>query len=458
MSKLWGGRFSKKTDPLVEEFTSSIHCDHHLAQYDLMGTACHVLLLELGGYLTKKEAKKLRTAISGLEKTIINETFKPDLTCEDIHTNIQNLLQKKVGSLVLKLQTARSRNEQVAVATKLFCKIELSPYLDKFISDLIAAIDKLSKKNAHILVPGFTHLQHAQPVYLKDHFLAYAAMLKRDKNRLKTICDAIEITLGSGALAGTPIDSAIYAKLTKRLNGQWHVRLPDAEVNVPLNFKVTQNALDAVSDRDFIIEILSALSILAMHLSRIAEDLIIWSTNEFDFVEVDDAFCTGSSLMPQKKNPDVLELIRGFSGEFYGHLMNALTVMKGLPLSYNRDMQHDKTSLFRSYFIISGELEVLAELFKSLKFNESKIRNHLKDESLYATDLVYYLVDKGLAFKEAHTTIGKLVKYSIDNAIEIKNMSEDKIKQFSNKFVKKEIAKLFDPKVSVESKKSIKRT
>jgi len=303
------------------------------------------------------------------------------------------------------------------------------------IETLDMSIARLCGKNKGMIIPGFTHMQHAQPVYLKDYFSAYGRMLKRDFNRLENVAKSIELTMGAGALAGTPVPSKFYAK----------------------DIRPTPNSLDSVSDRDFVIDTLSALAITGMHLSRFAEDLIIWSTKEFDFIEIDEAFCTGSSLMPQKKNPDALELIRGYAGRLYGNLVSVLTVMKGLALTYNRDMQLDKEPLFNSVEIIQEELKIMAGIVKTLKFNKAKIEGHLEDEALYATDLVYYLVDKGVPFKEAHSIIGKLVKCAIDNSIEIKSMTESELKKFSSKFVHKEIIKLFNPKVSVESKKSIKR-
>jgi argininosuccinate lyase len=262
-------------------------------------------------------------------------------------------------------------------------------------------------------------------------------MLYKDGVRLECIVQAIEMTMGSGALAGTPIDAKHY--------------------NIKGCVEPTTNSLYSVSDRDFVIEILNALAITGMHLSRLAEDLIIWSTKEFDFIKIDDAFCTGSSLMPQKKNPDVLELVRGYAGRLLGNAISVMTMMKGLPLTYNRDMQLDKEPLFNSFEIVSSELKVMAGLVKTLKFNKVKIEEHLEDEALYATDLVYYLVKKGVAFKNAHNIIGDLVKYSINNGIEIKSMTNHELSRFSDKFKNKEIVRLFDPKVSVESKRSVKR-
>lgn len=450
--KLWGGRFKKSIDPSVEEFTKSIHFDKKLAEYDVLGSMLHVAILEKCGYLTKDEAVRLKKGLSLIYAKIKNGKFNPGIKDEDIHSYIQNELQKNIGDAALKLHTARSRNDQVVFATKLYCKenIEL---IRKCSLLLLNALIELNDNNPGLIIPGFTHLQHAQPVYLKDYLWAYIMMLGRDRNRLSCISKNIKISMGAGALAGTPIKAVSYNIKTEELFNEFK----SIGISNYIDLTVTVNSLDVVSDRDFVIEIISALSILAMHLSRLAEDLIIWATKEFDFIEIDDAYCTGSSLMPQKKNPDVLELIRGYSGRLYGNLVSVLTMMKGLPLTYNRDMQLDKEPLFDSFEIVSKELKVLAGLIKTLKFNKEKIAQHLKDESLYATDLVYYLVDKKIPFKEAHTIIGKLVKYSVDNEIEIKNMPEDRLKDFSDKFVKKEIVKLFDPHVSVKSKKSIKR-
>ncbi len=448
MSKLWGGRFSKETNKLVEEFTKSIHYDYKLAYCDVVGSIAHVATLNKSGYLSDAETDKLVSALVEINKSIQNKDYLPDLNSEDIHTDIQKKLELKVGDLVLKLHTARSRNDQVVFATKLYCKFEIAAIIEKIFS-LVQSIDALCQKNNELIIPGFTHLQHAQPVYLKDYFFAYIEMLSRDAKRLQYISKNMKITMGAGALAGTPIDAKTYS-----INVQKHFD----EMGVREIFTVTENSLDAVSDRDFIIEIISALSIIAMHLSRLSEDLIIWTTKEFDFIEIDDAFCTGSSLMPQKKNPDVLELIRGYAGRLNGNLISVLTMMKGLPLTYNRDMQLDKEPLFNSFEIVSSELEVLVGLIETLKFNKDKIEDHLKDESLYATDLVYYLVDKGVPFKDAHTIIGELVRYSVENNAPIKQIPENVLKRdFSDKIVKKELVALFDPKVSVDSKKSVKR-
>jgi len=436
--KLWGGRFSKKTNPLVEEFTRSIQYDYKLAEHDLIGSLVHVQTLKKAHCLTAVEAAKLTNGLEFLHNEVKNGKFVMNMDSEDIHTDIQNKLQKKIGDLALKLHTARSRNDQVVFAMKMYCKKELEE-LKELLLVLVENIGGLAGKNKAVIIPGFTHMQHAQPVYLKDYLGAYCEMLGRDAARLSRISGSITITMGAGALAGTPIDAAAYKSKA-------------------FNVQPTSNSLDAVSDRDFVIEILSALSIIGMHLSRLSEDLIIWSTKEFDFIEIDESFCTGSSLMPQKKNPDVLELIRGYAGRLYGNLINVLTTMKGIPLTYNRDMQLDKEPLFNSIEIVASELKVLTGLIKTLKFNKEKIKEHLRDESLYATDLVYYLIDLGISFTEAHTLIGKLIKYSIDNAMPIKEIPEDLLKKkLSDKISRKEIIKRFDPEFSVKSKKSVKR-
>ena len=450
MGKLWGGRFSKETNKLVEEFTKSIHYDYKIAEYDVLGSMAHVAILTTSKYLTISEGTQLTKALSELLDSIKKGEYEFDPSSEDIHSDIQKKLEVKVKDLVLKLHTARSRNDQVVFATKLYSKIEISNVQIKIIRLEKALID-LCEQNAGLIIPGFTHLQHAQPVYLTDYLSAYRKMLSRDDDRLESVKKNIKITMGAGALAGTPIDAETYSLKAEEFIAQ-------TGIDEAFQIHSTENSLDSVSDRDFVIEIISALSIIAMHLSRLSEDLIIWATKEFDFVEIDDAFCTGSSLMPQKKNPDVLELIRGYTGRLYGNLVSVLTMMKGLPLTYNRDMQLDKESLFNSFEIVSKELEVLAGLIKTLKFNKEKIEEHLKDESLYATDLVYYLVDKGVPFKEAHTIVGELVRYSIENNTDIKHIPENILKRdFSDKIIKSELVLLFDPEVSVASKKSIKR-
>lgn len=448
--KLWGGRFGKKTDPLVEDFTRSIQYDYKLAEYDLLGSIAHVNVLRKCGYLKPTEAARLTSALKAIKKSVSRGAFKPDLSVEDIHTQIQNVLEKTAGDVALKLHTARSRNDQVVFATKLYCKFEIA-MLQARLMDLALELLVKAGKNKDVIIPGFTHMQHAQPVYLSEYLKAYSAMLARDSARLNNIFTALKLTLGAGALAGTPVDASKYKIKASEY-------LKDYGADSAFDIDAAVNSLDSVSDRDFVIDIISALSILGTHLSRLSEDLILWSTKEFGFVDLDDAYCTGSSLMPQKKNADVLELVRGYSGRLYGNLVSVLTMMKALPLSYNRDMQLDKEPLFGSFEIISGELRVLKGLVKTLVFNKSRIAEHLKDESLYATDLVYYLVDLGVPFKKAHALVGGLVKESAGTGIQIKAMPESALKEkLCDKVSKKEIVKLFDPEYSVKSKKSIKR-
>jgi argininosuccinate lyase len=468
--KMWGGRFKKPIDPLFESFSKSIQYDYKLAQYDLVGSMAHVSILIKAGYLNSSEGAKLTNCLKAIYKKVKAGDFKPDFNEEDIHTQIQNMLLKSAGDVALKLHTCRSRNDQVVFATKLYCKDSLAN-VQKEIADFIKALSETADKNSGLIIPGFTHLQHAQPVLLKDYLGAYIQMLKRDSARLLSVSKNMKLTMGAGALAGTPIDAAKYkinipghgkvysgptAKISDKSSPEAIFLAIIKDMNAG-NIEPAANSLDTVSDRDFVIEIISALSILAMHMSRMAEDLILWSTKEFGFVELDDAYCTGSSLMPQKKNPDSLELIRGNAGRIYGNLLSVLIMMKGLPLTYNRDMQLDKEPLFNSFEVVLAELKILAGLIKTIKFHKEKIEKHLQDESLYATDLVYYLVDKGIAFKEAHEIAGKLVRYSQEQGISIKSMTDENLKEFSPKFVKKEISPLFDPVVSVRAKKSVLR-
>ncbi|MFA5142684.1 MAG: argininosuccinate lyase [Candidatus Omnitrophota bacterium] len=448
--KLWGGRFTKKADPLAEKFTRSIQYDYKLAEYDIVGSLVHIDILKKAGYLTIPERARLEKGLKAIYASVKNGTFSPDCACEDIHTDIQNKLQARVGDLVLKLHTARSRNEQVSFATKVYCKVEISRILE-LAAEVDIALCETAARNRGMVMPGFTHMQHAQPVCLSDYLSAYSEMLKRDYDRLWVASANIDLTMGAGALAGTPINYKDYhVQISKYLGGAKGMR------NM-FKLKPTVNSLDSVSDRDFVIELLGVLAIIGMHLSRLAEDFIIWSSKEFGFIDIDDSFCTGSSLMPQKKNPDVLELIRGYTGRLYGNLMSVLTTMKGLPLTYNRDMQLDKEPLFNSIEIITDELKLAGGIIKTVKFNKVRVEEYLEDEALYATDLVYYLVSKGVPFKSAHTIVGKLIKYSLDNSIEIKSMTERELGRFSDKFKKTDVIKLLNPKVSIGSKRSVKR-
>ncbi len=444
MTKLWGGRFSKKINPLVDDFTKSIHIDQKLAYCDVWGSLFHIDVLKEAKLLTKEEYQKLHDGLHKILDSIQNGSFKPDLSSEDIHTNIQNVLEKKVGEVALKLHTCRSRNDQIVFDMKLYCRLELNRVLE-ILDGCKKSLYALADKNKSLYMPGYTHLQHAIPIHIGDYLMAYVEMLNQDERRLTHIQDNINLTMGSGALAGTFIEAEHYNQAMK-----------SAAVELGI-VKPSTNSIYTVSDRDFILEILSALAIVGMHLSRLAEDFILWSTKEFDFIDIDDAFCTGSSLMPQKKNPDVLELIRGYSGRLYGNLVNMLVLMKGLPLSYNRDMQHDKEPLFDSLSVVENELKVLTELLKNVSFKKETLAKQLADECLYATDMADHLVQNGVAFKQAHHIIGRLIHYKLQTKNEIVSMSKEELVQFHPALTPSIVQKIIDPAFSVGSKKSIRR-
>jgi len=445
VKKLWGGRFSKKTDSLVEEFTSSINIDKELAFYDVVGSILHVTVLKEARLISLSEYQKISKGLFEILNEISSGKFIADKSSEDIHSDIQAKLERRIGPVAFKLHTARSRNEQIVFDVKFYCKEQALKTANSLI-DLINSIKRLLTENKNIIIPGYTHLQHAQPVSLENYFGAYCQMLSRDFERMIDLSKKIKLFLGSGALAGTPIEASAYEKAIRQVHSR--LRLTD-------KILVKGNSLDNVSDRDFVIEGLSYLAIIGMHLSRLAEDLIIWSTTEFGFIELDDAFCTGSSLMPQKKNPDVLELIRANTAKLYGNLVSVLTMMKGLPLAYNRDMQLDKEPLFNSFNTVKGELKILTKLIPTIKFNKDKISRQLQDESLYATDIAHYLVERGVSFRDAHRIIGNLVKFSLDKKIKIKEMDNEQLQKFSRFLTVDIIKKLIDPRYSVALKKSI---
>lgn len=436
MKKMWGGRFNKKTDPLVESFTSSIGYDYKLARYDVLASIAHAKMLGKTKIIPLKDSGKIVRGLESILTQITKGSFTFSKKAEDIHTNIQNALEKKIGRIAEKLHTARSRNDQVVTDLRMYAKEEIKA-LQLKIKDLQLALIGFAKKNIETIIPGLTHLQHAQPVTVAHQLSSYLEMLERDKKRLNDAYQRCNILpLGSAALAGTslPIDRKLVAKL--------------------LGFsKVSNNSIDAVSDRDFVVEILAGLSILSMHLSRMAEDFILWMSSEFAFLKLDDAYSTGSSLMPQKKNPDVLELTRANTGAIYGNLISILTIMKGLPLSYNRDMQLDKAPLFNSIESLSANLEVLSELIKSAKIDQNQALILSCDELLCATDLVEYLVKKGVAFKQAHNMVGKAVAFALRRKVFLSEIPLQQWQRFSGHF-KNDLFKLLSSKVSVNAKKS----
>ncbi len=433
--KLWGGRFKKEIDRDFFEFQKSIHYDYNLAKYDLYHSWIHVTALKNSGILTNDEAKKLHAALEGVLKEIKENKFKPNLNSEDIHTEIQNKIEKKTGSLAGKLHTLRSRNDQIAFDEKFYCKQEAEK-INQYLSEVQASLKSLSIQHKGLNIPGYTHTQRAQAVKFSDYLGAHIVMFKNDQKRLKNFSDNLIIQLGSGAFKGTSLtkeyDKAIKVFLQQKIAPDFCGKLA-----------VVDNALVNVSDRDFIIEFLSALSIIQMHLSRLAEDFILYSAKEFNYFDLPEEFCTGSSLMPHKKNPDFLELVRGYTGRIYGNLVSLLTMMKGLPLTYNRDMQLDKEPLFSSVDIVKAELKILAKFIKGVKLNKDVIKKALQDESLYATDLAEYLVMKKVTFSQAHEIVGKLIRYSEDNRCKIKQMEEGLLKKFCPYLSKEAINKIY---------------
>jgi len=440
MQKLWGGRFAKPMDPKAFEFSSSLAVDQKLARYDIEGSIAHVKMLTKSQIIARDEADRLLKGLKEILAEVSSGRFKPDPKYEDIHTNVQALLERKVGKVAQKLHTARSRNDQIALDTRMYVREEVK-FIASSITGLQRAILGLGKKYSQVIIPGYTHLQPGQPVLLCHHLLAYVEMLERDKDRFTQASQRVdELPLGAGALAGTtlPIDRQYVAKL--------------------LGFsKVSANSIDAVSARDFVVETLSCLAILAMHLSRLCEDLILWSTKEFGFIDIDESFCTGSSLMPQKKNPDILELIRGKTGKAYGNLISVLVTMKSLPLAYNRDMQEDKEPLFNSLEQMASSLEVLTRLFKVIKVNFTKVGEAATDELMIATDLTEYLIKKEVASTQAQQIVGKLVRYCIGRKKKLSELSMEEMRSFSSRFGK-DIFGLLSPQASIKAKRSFGST
>lgn len=417
--KLWGGRFANRPASSVEAFTSSIDVDWRLYRHDIAGSMAHAKMLARQRIISAREAQKILRGLKSIQKEIERGKFSFSQADEDIHMNVERRLIQKIGAAGKKLHTARSRNDQVALDMRLFLREEIQAILG-FLDDLKFELAKAAKQHLRTIMPGYTHLQRAQPVLFSHHLLAYFEMLDRDKERLKDSLDRANVLpLGSGALAGTtfPIDRAYVAKL--------------------LEFsRIAKNSIDAVSDRDFVLEFLSASAILFVHLSRLAEEMILWSSQEFGFIELPDAYCTGSSMMPQKKNPDVPELIRGKAGRLFGHLQTMLTVMKGLPLAYNRDLQEDKLPLFDAVDTVKACLAMMRELVRQMKVKKEKMLAAARDGFMNATDLADYLVERGLAFRSAHALVGNLVRYCLNHGRKIEELSLKELRHFSPKIDK----------------------
>ncbi|UCG34668.1 MAG: argininosuccinate lyase [Candidatus Omnitrophota bacterium] len=445
--KMWGGRFKKAIDKGFFEFQKSIQYDYRLAEYDIYHSIIHVIALKEAKIISSAEATKLVSALNAIFKEINEGKLKPDLSAEDIHTFIQNRVEKKVGSIASKLHTLRSRNDQVAFDEKWYCYKEGVSIL-ALLNILSLSLNSLSKKYKDCFLPGYTHTQRAQVVSFVDYIGAFFYMFERDFDRLDNFVKSLSIYVGSGALAGSAIPKKAYDEALRKF-----LEKTRAEFKYTKS-EIVKNPLDNVSSRDFVVEFLSILSILQMHLSRIAEDFILYSTTEFNFFDLPEEFCTGSSLMPHKKNPDFLELVRGYTGRIYGNLTSLLTTMKGLPLTYNRDMQLDKEPLFSSVEIITQELKIMAQFIKEIKLNHDSIGHALEDESLYATELVEFLVYKGVPFSEAHAIIGKLVRHAQDKKKKIKSLSDAQLKHFHKELNHRMINKIMNPKYAVISKKS----
>ena len=416
--KMWGTRFAKQTrSQLVDKFASSISYDQKLAKYDVLGSIAHAEMLGKSKIISSSDARSIIKGLKAILKEINSGKFRFDYNAEDIHTNIITSLRKKIGKTADKLHTARSRNDQIALDVKMYCKDAVDELIS-LITSVERSIIKFADKNSKIIIPAYTHLQVAQCVLLSHHLLAYVQMLERDKERLFDTKKRTDfMPLGSCALSGTSL------------------RIDREYVKKKLGFrKLTGNSIDAVSDRDFIIELLSNLAIISIHFSRIAEDLILWSTQEFNFIDIDFSFCTGSSIMPHKKNPDVLELIRASVGKIHGDLSSVLILMKGLPLSYNRDLQLDKPPLFNSVETVNDILKIFIELFKNIKLNKKVIAKKLEDESLFSVDIVEYLVKKGLSYRQAHDITGRMVKDTLDKGRKISGLRLEELKKYSHKF------------------------
>ena len=397
MTKLWGGRFTRDTDASVEEFTSSISFDQRMYRQDILGSMAHARMLGRCGILTGAETDQIIAGLQSILTDIEAGNFSFDIALEDIHMNVEKRLTERIGPVGGKLHTARSRNDQVALDTHMYIKTAILS-IAQLIHDMERSIVEVAAANQEVILPGYTHLQRAQPVLFSHHLLAYFQMLSRDFDRLAGVWERSDIMpLGAGALAGTtfPIDRRMVAEELKFA-------------------KIYENSMDAVSDRDYIVEFLSFASLLMVHLSRLSEELILWSSTEFSFIELDDAHCTGSSIMPQKKNPDVCELVRGKTGRVVGHLMAVLTTLKGLPMTYNKDMQEDKEGLFDTIDTLKFSLSVYAAMLKGMKLNAARMRQVLDDDFSNATDMADYLVRKGLPFREAHAVVGKAVRLAIE--------------------------------------------
>jgi argininosuccinate lyase len=439
-TKPWAGRFSVPTDSFVEQFTQSVSYDQQLYHYDIMGSIAHASMLAHVGVLTKEECAQIVEGLQTIEAKITTGKFTWDTALEDVHMNIETALIERIGEVGKKLHTGRSRNDQIATDIRLYLRAEVDTILE-LLGEVMTSLLNIAEQHAATIMPGFTHMQSAQPVTFGHHMLAWFEMLYRDGQRLKDCRRRINIMpLGSAALAGTsyPIDRDRTAKL--------------------LGFeKVSENSLDAVSDRDFAIEFCHCAALLMMHLSRFSEEMIIWMSQQFSFIQLDDAWCTGSSIMPQKKNPDIPELVRGKTARVYGHLSALLTLMKAQPLAYNRDNQEDKEALFDTVLTVKACLQAFTGLMPAISVNKENLQAAALNGFTTATDLADYLVRKGVAFRDAHASVGQAVQFALEYNKELSELALEELQQF-NKKIEKDVFNCLTLEGSVNARNHIGAT
>ena len=436
MAQLWGGRFTKETDQMVYQFNASISFDKRFYAQDIRGSIAHVMMLAKQGILTEEEQRKMISGLEGILRDIEDGSLAISEKYEDIHSFVEATLIERIGEPGKKLHTGRSRNDQVALDMKLYIRDEVYA-TDHLLKELLEVLLGIMEEHIDTFMPGFTHLQKAQPITLAHHMGAYFEMFKRDRARMKDVYRRMNYCpLGSGALAGTtyPLDREYTAELLGFAGATW-------------------NSMDSVADRDYLIEFLAALSTVMMHLSRFSEEVIIWNSNEYQFVEIDDAYSTGSSIMPQKKNPDIAELVRGKTGRVYGALMSLLVTMKGLPLAYNKDMQEDKELAFDAIDTAKGCLMLFTDMLRTMRFQKEQMERSAKNGFTNATDAADYLVGHGVAFRDAHGIVGQLVLSCIEKGISLEEMSLEEYQRISPVF-QEDIYDAISLKTCVEKRKT----
>ncbi len=437
MAQLWGGRFTKETEKKVYDFNASIGFDRRLFHEDIEGSVAHVRMLAKQGILTEREGADILEGLTGIRQDVDAGTLEINESCEDIHSFVEAELIARIGDTGKKLHTGRSRNDQVALDMRLYTRKHVAE-VDGLLKELLTVILDVMEENVWTYMPGFTHLQKAQPTTLAHHYGAYFEMFRRDRQRMADIYERMNYCpLGAGALAGTtyPLDREYTASL--------------------LGFAgPTLNSMDSVSDRDYLIEFLAALSTIMMHLSRFSEEIIIWNSNEYQFVEIDDAYSTGSSIMPQKKNPDIAELVRGKTGRVYGALMSLLTTMKGIPLAYNKDMQEDKELTFDAIDTVESCIDLFTGMLRTMKFRKGRMAQSAMNGFTNATDAADYLVGKGVPFRDAHGIIGKLVLYCVEKDTSIDRLSLEELRSISEEF-KEDIYDAISLKTCVEKRLTV---